>query len=287
MNRLASLSHLLREAAHRLEGIEAGNPPLEAQYLMAQALGCSRVALLSARADDPISEDAIVCFERLLSLRLSGAPLQYVLGTASFCDLELEVGPGVLIPRSETEVLVDLVAREARETGSRLLVDVGTGSGAILLALLRRLPFWRGVGIDRSADALNWAGRNLRHTGLSERGLLVRGDLLQPMGQRSASVVVSNPPYVRTGELCSLPAEIREHEPRLALDGGDDGMGVIRALLDQAPSVLAPGGLFALEVALAQPETVRRLIEATGQFERTAVHPDLTGRPRVVMAWRR
>jgi release factor glutamine methyltransferase len=254
-----------------------------------------------------------------------------------FCELELEVGPGVLIPRGETEVLVDQVARAAaeiggdapapdrrggdgapagtKENGARpargrpapLLVDVGTGSGAILLALLQRLPGWIGIGTDRSLSALAWARRNRARIGRSpasargpasaavpapetersERAFLVRGELCAGIRRGSAAVVVSNPPYIRSGELAELAPEIRNHEPHEALDGGEDGLDVVRLLVPEAAAALRPGGILALELAPDQPEVVREWIVARAEFQRATVFQDLAGRPRGVLARKR
>lgn len=280
----------LREGALRLITIGAGNPLLEAQYLMAHALRCSRTELLRRRPEDPLPPDALAEYERLLGRRLARVPLQYVLGSVPFCELDLEVGPGVLIPRSETEVLVDLVTRAAPEvearTSARRLVDIGTGSGAILLALLHRLPHWIGIGTDRSAPALAWAARNRARTGLVARAGLVRGDLCASIRSASAAVVVSNPPYIRSEDLAALPAEVRDHEPAEALDGGPDGLDPLRRMLPDVLRVLIPGGLFALELDPDQARPASRLLEETGVFENVGIHRDLAERPRIVMARR-
>lgn len=293
MGSAEALREKLREASRRLTGIEAGNPMLEAQYLLCRALGCDRVTLLGWGDQEPVPGESLLRFEALLQERLRRTPLQYVLGTAQFCGLELEVGPGVLIPRSETEGLVERAAQAAVSAVSAggpgpnapLLIDIGTGSGAILLSLLVRLPGWVGVGIDRSREALSWASRN-RARYSPDRAWLARGDLLRGIRAGCASLVVSNPPYVRTGDLSLLAPEIREHEPREALDGGEDGLDSVRALLPVVERTLRPGGWFFLELAPDQPERVRILLQETGAFEEVETHPDLAGRPRVVQARR-
>ncbi len=340
---------LIRDAAQRLREIGAGNPLLEAEYLLAHAAGFDRVTFLRRDPSVPLPEEAIARFTVLLQRRLVREPLQYVLGGVPFCEVDLEVGPGVLIPRSETEILVERVSAAMRamerdrarglsavrssgidvgfgagaEPGSAarpVVIDVGTGSGAILLALLHRFPEWIGIGCDRSPAALTWACRNLERCrrgqtdpdeagnvgGLGQRQaatrsqakspngpgdlagrvLLAQGDLLAAFGSGRASVIVSNPPYIRTRDIPSLASEIRDHEPLEALDGGRDGLGPFRALLPQAAQVLAPGGLFAVELAPDQVDSALDLMAAGGCFERMEGFRDLAGRWRGLLAWR-
>jgi len=293
----AHLSALLRQAAARLARIAAGNPRLEAEYLLAAALEVDRPRIFLLVPDAPVPPQARRRFESLIARREAREPLQYILGTVPFCGLELAVGPGVLIPRGETEVLVERVARALAgpdftggstggSTSSRgpLLVDAGTGSGAILLALLARLPSWRGIGVDRSPEALAWARRNGGAAG--ERLLWVRGDLLRALPGAAAQAVVSNPPYIRTGEIGALAPEIRDYEPRLALDGGEGGLAVFARLAVEAKRVLAPGGLFGVELGADQPREAAEILAASGGFAAAEVFDDLAGRPRGLLARR-
>lgn len=339
----SSAASLLRDAARRLLAIEAGNPRLEAEYLLAAALRCERIDLYRRDASEPVPREAVADFASLLGRRLAREPLQYVLGTIPFGGLELVIGPGALIPRGETEVLVEEVAqrliadppgraipgvRDAADgrtdQGQRsrppVLIDVGTGSGAILLALLARLPGWRGLGIDRSAVALSWAAKNARRAGrksgataragagpnaagrtdansgsaaragattVAHLPLLVRGDLLGAVRDGSVAAVVSNPPYIRSAEMASLAPEIRDHEPIEALDGGEDGLDAVRRLILEAARALVCGGLLALELAPDQPEAAARIVESTGSFEPPEVFADLAGRRRGIVARKR
>lgn len=277
---------LIRDAARRLEQIGAGNPRLEAEYLMAAALGIPRIRLWMADADP--EADEIARFDALLSRRLAREPLQYVLGSVDFAGLSLEVGPGVFIPRNETEVLIDLVsARLPAGPGPRLVIDVGTGSGAILLALLARCPDVRGIGIDRMTRPLEYARRNARRNSLADRSKFLVGDLLTPLRRDpSWDGIVSNPPYIRDDEGPALVPEIRQNEPPEALFGGADGLAVVRRLVPQAAERLRPGGLLAIEIGITQgPATLDLLRE--DHWTDATIEPDLTGRPRVLLARRK
>jgi release factor glutamine methyltransferase len=278
----------VRTAIPKLASIKAGNPRLEAEYLMAAALGKPRISLWLL--DTPPAPQEIGRFESLLARRLAGEPLQYVLGTAEFAGLTLEVGPGVFIPRSETEVLVGHVetalrVRSGPGGGPLRIVDVGTGCGAILLALLHRIPGTAGVGLDRSVDALRWASRNAERLSLAGRCEFVQGDLLDCIGPDNCEAIVSNPPYIALREVDSLATEIRDHEPGAALFAGQDGLDVIRRLIPQAAARLVAGGLLALEIGITQAGAVRDLL-ADRDWREIEIRDDLAGRPRVVMARR-
>lgn len=328
--RSADLWVRIRDAAERLRAIESDDPRGEAEHLAVHALGLrSRGQLLLREPGLTAAESE--AFERLLQRRLAREPLQYILESVPFRELDLAVGPGVLIPRPETEVLVERVlhwiedagraagpsarsspestagrpsgsapvagpapasgTRMDRPAGSPWIVDVGTGSGAILLGLLNRLPEWRGVGTDRSSDALVYARRNLdRYPQLRERAVLVCADLLAPLrpvaelhDSARVAAIVSNPPYIPTREVGSLAPEVRDHEPRIALDGGEDGLVVVRAIVEQARGVLEPGGILAFELSLGQPRQVATMLEKSG-LDVLEVFHDLTGRERGVVA---
>jgi release factor glutamine methyltransferase len=288
----------IRDAARRIESIGAGNPRLEAEYLMAAALGVTRIRLWLI--DRSPSAHELEVFEQLVARRLAHEPLQYVLGNVEFAGLDLVVGPGVLIPRSETEVLVERVesafrVRHGDGLDAPMIVDVGTGSGAILLALLLRFPRATGIGIDIRPEALAWARRNAerlaegesaRMPGLAGRVEFLLGDLLEPLApERVIDAVVSNPPYVRLDERDALAPEIRDHEPPEALFAGADGLDLIRRLIPQASARLRSGGLLAIEIGITQADALRDLLSGE-EWVAVEICPDLTGRPRVARATR-
>jgi release factor glutamine methyltransferase len=271
--------------AEALGGIGAGNPRLEAELLVAEALGRPRSFLL-AHPEAPVEGEAARRLDRMVERRLAGEPLAYVLGTADFMGFLLEVGPGVLIPRSETERLVELVEEELGGAGR--ILDVGTGTGAILVALAGRSPGIRGVGTDVSERALAYARRNVERHGLGDRLRLIATDLFA--GLRPSEIfdgVVSNPPYIASEDLPRLPREIREYEPREALDGGHGGMEFLRRIVSEAWRYLRRAGLLALELSPEQARPLRAWAEAQGRYEEIRIRQDLAGRDRFLLARRR
>jgi release factor glutamine methyltransferase len=194
----------------------------------------------------------------------------------------------VLIPRPETELLVETVLA-AQRGGTGTVVDVGTGSGAIALALAAEGGFAEVIGIDVSAEALDVARANLAGIPEDRRGRVrfLQGDLLAPVAGQEVEAIVSNPPYISLSELDSLPRLVRDWEPHLALFAADDGMAVIRALVPQAAAVLRPGGLLALEVDARRADLAAETVSADARFTDVEQRPDLTGRPRFVVARRR
>lgn len=216
-----------------------------------------------------------------------GMPIQYAIGRAGFRHLTLQVDRRVLIPRPETELLVDLVIA-AQRGGKGTVVDVGTGSGAIALSLAAEAGFDEVIAIDLSPDALAVAESNL--TAIPEdrraRVRLLQGDLLAPIAGRKVEVVVSNPPYISPAEARELPALVHDWEPHLALFAEDDGMAAIRALVPQAAEALVAGGLLALEVDARRADRAAEIVTADGRFTEVEQRLDLTGRPRMVVARR-
>lgn len=263
------------------------NPRLEAELLLAGVLGLKRLDLY-LQHDRPVAPAELDRFRHTVRRRLRHEPLQYILGTAAFRRLELNVDARVLIPRPETEALTGAVLAWAvqRATPGAAL-DVGTGSGAIALSLAAEGRFCRVVASDISTAALDVAGGNARSNGLDGLVEFRAGSLLDVVrdGERFA-VVVSNPPYIAAHELAALPPEVREYEPGLALFGGADGLAVIGALIRDAAPHLEPGGLLALEVGFGQTDVTVEMIERSGAYGAIRILNDLTGRPRIVLAER-
>ena len=272
------------------KGVERGR--LDAEHLLAHTLGTTRLQLYLEH-ERPLTPDELGAFKPLLLRRAAREPLQYILGRASFRELELAVDPRVLVPRPETEVLVDEVlawtkAREIAGGGEGLTaLDVGTGSGCIALSLAHEGPFARVVATDVSGDALDVARGNAEAAGLADRVELRAGTLFEPLApDERFHVVVSNPPYVAAGEAGELEPEVAQWEPGGALYAGEAGMDVLDALVAGVARHLEPGGLLALEVGLGQAEAVAGGIRAAGGFDAPRIRRDLAGRQRIVLAGR-
>ena len=279
--RPGTVGEALRAAERLLQIAGCETPRGDAQWIGAHVLGTSRAGLF-VDADRAFPEEKRERFELLVARRAHREPLGYVVGTVSFRGLELEVGPGVLVPRPETEVTAQRAIDRARERPRATVVDVGTGSGAIAIALAAEVPSARVFATEPSAGARAWALRNLARTGL--RVTLLPGEMLDPLHPAlggAVDVIVSNPPYVAEDDWASLPPEVREHEPREAVVGGSDGLDVLVRLLEETPRWLAVGGWFVVELDSSQAEKVAKLLRTIG-YSDVVVTADLAGRQRVV-----
>jgi release factor glutamine methyltransferase len=275
------LAQALHEATEALRAAGIEDAWLEAEVLLRHTLGLDRAHLYARLQEDLSSGDQAV-FHSLLARRLAHEPTAYIVGQREFYGLDLETTPAALIPRPETELLVqEALARARLPDGPLLIVDVGTGNGAIAVALAVHLPQAALVAIDLSGDALSLAVRNARRHGVESRVSFLQADLLAPLAQ-PADLVVANLPYVRSADWEALPPEIREHEPRAALDGGPDGLREIERLLGQAPPYLRAGG--SLLVELGPPRAAPALALARRRFPDAAarIQPDPAGLDRLL-----
>ena len=258
-----------------------GTPRLDAQLLLAHVLGKDRVHLYT-HFDQPLEADELASYRALIQRRLAGEPVAYLVGKKEFRSLELAVDARVLVPRPDTEIAVDAALALLPAEGEARVVDVGTGSGAIALALKKERPALEVLAVDRSPDAAAVARANAERLGLAVE--IVEGDLLAPVAARGPfAAIVSNPPYIPTGEIAGLQAEVRK-EPVAALDGGADGLDVIRRLVADAPPLLADGGALVLEVGDGQAAAVVALFAADGRYDAATTTKDLAGIERVVSA---
>ncbi len=256
-------------------GIDA--PRLDAELLLAETLGLNRVGLY-LNFERPLQAEELAAYREQVRRRAAREPLAYILGRSEFWSRPLKVTPAVLIPRPDTELLVELALQRLPE-GSRVL-DVGTGSGALAIALTAERPDLRVSAIDISPEALAIAAENAAANGVGERVECLAGDLNRlPAGPWE--LMVSNPPYIPAGELATLMPEVRDYEPHLALDGGADGLDAYRSLAGQAGALLAPGGWLLVEVGAGQAPAVRELFAAAG-LQELLVACDLAGIERVV-----
>ena len=281
-------SEALASASERLSASHVPDATLEAEVLLRHIIDVSR-AELYASLDRPLGDAEVGELERLTSLRTEGEPLAYILGHREFYGIDLAVSRHVLVPRQETELLVEQVLEwhacragngTAREPATVRIVDIGTGCGAIAMAIASLLPQATIYATDISDDALKVADANRRRLGVGGRVQLVRTDLLQGI-RVQLDVIVSNPPYIPTGQLSSLAREVQA-EPRVALDGGPDGLTVIRPMLAQAAERVNRGGLVLTEIAPEQLERV--MAEAATLFPDARIRSarDLLGLPRAV-----
>jgi release factor glutamine methyltransferase len=242
-------------------------------------------AFLIAHSDEILSAEGAVRYYALLERRLAGEPIQYITGETEFYGLPFQVDRNVLIPRPETEHLVEKVISLAADFQNPRIVDVGTGSGAIAIALAHKLPSAHVTAIDLSPQALEVAGANAKQNAVTKRIRFLEGSLFSPVASESFDLVVSNPPYVPEADRSSLSIEVRDYEPEIALFAGNDGLVIYRQLIPQAAAVLAPGGFVALEVGCGQHSAVADLLAASG-FTHIDFTPDLQGIQRVVTARR-
>ncbi|MCA1612726.1 MAG: peptide chain release factor N(5)-glutamine methyltransferase [Acidobacteria bacterium] len=255
----------------------------EAGTLLADLLGCDR-AYLFAHSDDPLPPGAHGRFRERVGRRAAGEPAQYVTGRQEFYRLDFEVTPAVLIPRPETELLVETALEILRGERAPHVCDVGTGSGCVVVSLLHERADALALALDISPDALAVAARNAARHGVSDRLELLASDCFDALAPpaRKFSLVVSNPPYVAEADLDGLQREVRDHEPRVALTPGGDGLSVIRRLLLEAPRHLRPGGHFVFEIGFGQHEAVRGLVDPRA-WTTLGIRPDLQGIPRAVV----
>jgi release factor glutamine methyltransferase len=256
----------------------------DAELLLLFAARLSRSAFL-ARPNDELELAAATHYEVLLERRLEGDPIQYIIGACEFYGLPFRVTSDVLIPRPETEHLVECVLELAALFAEPRIVDVGTGSGAIAVALAHKLPNAHIAATDVSEAALDLARENAVRNGVGVRIRFLQGDLLTPVAADQFDIVVSNPPYVPTADRDSLAVEVRDFEPGLALFAGEDGLDIYRRLIPAAFAVLISGGLVALEIGCGQSDAVGSLLSGVG-FGEVEFRPDLQGIPRVALARR-
>jgi release factor glutamine methyltransferase len=269
-----------RAAADRLRERGLDSPDLDARLLVGHALGLDHAALV-AQAARRLTAAETAALDGLLARRLAHEPVARILGTKEFWSLPLRITSAVLVPRPETETVVEAVLAVAERGRPLRVADLGVGSGAILLALLAELPAAFGIGTDRDARALAVAHDNARRLELAARAGFVACDFGSALAG-GFDVVVSNPPYIPTRDIATLAPEVRDHDPRAALDGGSDGLAAYRTIAADAARLLAAGGWLAVEIGVGQDEAVPALLAAHGFAG--APRRDLAGHPRVIVA---
>ena len=277
---MSTLAHLVRRTARRLETAGIGDARLEADLIWTTALGIDRAALYAAFRDAP-SEEETQRAEALCERRLNREPVAYLMGTREFYGLPIAVGPGVLIPRPETETVVEETLRLVEGVAPPVLADVGCGSGAIAVALARARPDAVVYALDIAARALELTTLNAANHGVGDRVHALESDLLAAL-PRPVHVVAANLPYVMSCEIPLLEPEVSRYEPREALDGGSDGLALIRRLLAEAGGCLLPGGALVLEMDPRQAAAACDAAAACFPGARVRAVRDLAGRERVL-----
>jgi release factor glutamine methyltransferase len=266
----------------------AGFAEVEAEHLLAHTLGLTRMDLhnpltvenaLTAIGDITIVEET---FWKLLDRRCANEPLQYLTGVAYFRHLEIKVGPGVLVPRPESELLVESVLTHIEKlSGAVSVVDLGAGSGALALAIATEAPTTHVIAVEKSAEAIYWLKENVSF--IDEKVRILESDVSTALDGVKCDVVIANPPYIPDGQV--LPADVQDHEPAIALFGGADGMKAPRLFIAASARLLKPGGFLAIEHHEAQGDEIAAVLNL--DFEDILLHQDLTGRPRFTTAVRR
>ena len=290
------LKQALAWAVEHLDAADVGSPRMNAEVLLMFVLGADR-AYLYSHPERKLTPEEEARYDEVLAQRATGMPSQYIIGHQEFWGLNFVVSPAVLIPRPETEHLVEAVLELAREVQSPKLVDVGTGSGCIALALAHELKDAEVYAVDLSSDALEIARANAARLQLEKQVCFLRADILavipsedfSPSGKvcvsdfRDFDFVVSNPPYVGFGEADKVQKSVFAFEPRMAVFAGENGLDVIHPLIEQAHQALKPGGWLALEIGYSMRDAVMNLLSPT-MWDDIRVVPDLQGIPRVVVA---
>lgn len=277
---IKTVAEVLKSATIRLEGGKIDTPRLDAEILLAHVLKWRRLSLY-VDTDKTLPLEKILRFNELITRRLDGVPVAYLTGSKEFMGLTFAVNESVLIPRPDTEILAEGVGKYLRGLGGEVtFADLGTGSGAICISILKFVKTARAAAVDISAEALAVAKFNAIKFHVEDRVEFFCGDLFAPLTGKTFNAIVSNPPYIPTRELDALQAEVRR-EPRLALDGGADGLNFYRRIISDAPRFLATGGLLAVEVGINQAAAVKALMEAAG-FVDVKIFKDLAGIERVV-----
>lgn len=279
-----SVKRVLAWAAEDLKrrGNEGGR--LDVELLLGRVIGLDRIGLI-VQSERPLAPGELSAFRDLFKRRRGGEPVAYLLGEREFYGISLRVDARVLIPRPDSERLVEVALTRTRERSMRGdALDLCTGSGCVAIAFARQRPTWRVTASDISADASALARINAHRTGAIRNLRLLTGSLFAPVAGQRFDLITANPPYIATGELTTLPVDVRDFEPRLALDGGADGLDLVRQIAEQGPQHLTAGGILAMEIGSDQGPAALAILQHHG-YRDLELARDLAGRDRVISGY--
>jgi len=279
---MTSISEKLKDAESILQANGIAEPRRESVSLLMLALGRDRTYVYSY-PEHVLSADEALSFDQLVERRANREPLQYISGVQEFYGLEFEVTPDVLIPRPETEMVVEHALEILNGSDCPTICDIGTGSGCILVSILHEFPSSHGIGLDVSSAALAVAQRNAIKHRVDDRTRFQKSDLLASLVDETFDLIVSNPPYVPVRDVSGLQAEVRDFEPQIALTDGADGLSLVSRIVDDAPRFLNPRGSLLMEIGFDQSQKVARMFDPA-VWETPQLFPDLQGIPRLVRA---
>jgi len=276
----------LIETASRLKESGSTTPELDALLLLCHVTGKDRIGVY-ATPKEPLTSEEYSKFDNLVGRREKAEPMAYILGEKGFWEFDLKVRKGVLIPRPDTESLVEAILDIHKDRNTALnILELGVGTGAIILSLLHEMPNAKGLGVDVSPDALACAEENAEANNLDDRLTLRASSWFDNVSEDGFDVIVSNPPYIRTDDIPNLMRDVAHHEPSLALDGGNDGLDAYRHIINEAPAKLKAGGLLAFEIGYDQADDLKKLLKDSGNFTPAVIVKDLAEHDRVVLAHR-
>jgi len=283
---MVTIGEALKSSVKKLEG-RVDTPILDAQVILGHVLKVDRLYLITNR-DRKLTNEEYRAFQDMIEKRLNGVPVQYIVKNQEFMGFDFYVEEGVLIPRPDTEILVEKVLSYAVEKRRYTIVDIGTGSGAISISLGRYIRDSYIYAIDIEDKAIGIAKKNAERLGVINKIEFLKGSIFEPLEglglHGKVDILVSNPPYIPSREIDKLQIEVSRYEPRIALDGGEDGLDFYREIIDKAHVYLKPGGLLALEIGYDQGERVTELLKRKGCYNSIEITKDLAGFDRVVTA---
>ncbi|WP_432406961.1 peptide chain release factor N(5)-glutamine methyltransferase [Wukongibacter sp. M2B1] len=281
---MITIHEALKESENKLEK-KVNTPLLDAQVILCHILDVDRLYLIINK-DRKLTKEEAYEYNELIEKRLEGVPVQYIVGNQEFMGLSFYVEEGVLIPRPDTEILIEKILENVDESNSYNIVDIGTGSGAITVSLAKFIEKAHVFSVDISKKALKIATKNANANGVSSKISFLNGSLFSPLDdigiKGKIDILVSNPPYIPSKKIEGLQVEVSKYEPRIALDGGEDGLDFYREIIDKAPEYLRRGGLIVLEVGHDQARIVAGLMEEKDQYVDIEITKDLAGIERVV-----